>query len=452
GIYGVRTTLSSPSPEIKVNVIQDRAALYNLSVGVISQTAHAAIKGSVATKFKEEGMEIDIKVRLREEDRKKLSQVRNVLVHSPLEIEVPLSEVAYITQGVGPSEIKRLDQQRVILVTANISDRPLSKVIMDVESLIKEIEIEELGGIGSLQAAEKDLTLTLSGESQQMGESFGSLRFALILSILLVYMIMASQFESLWQPFVIMFTVPLSLIGVFMALFITNTPLSVVVMLGIIILGGIVVNNGIILIDGINSLVKNGASIFEAAIESGKSRLRPILMTTMTTVLGLLPLALGISEGAKLQSPMAIAVMGGLVVSTMLTLFVVPCIYTIVAGFIMKRTVSPSVAVERPIEVKEEVFIPKDDVIKLPIITPYEAPPVPKEEPVKEKPVSLNKRQEELIEHLKRSGTITRKEYSILFKVSTPTAARDLKELLEKGVLTAHGPLGPGRWYELKKP
>ncbi|MEE8317533.1 MAG: efflux RND transporter permease subunit, partial [Candidatus Omnitrophota bacterium] len=337
GIYGIRTSITRASPETKVNLIKDRAALYNLSTAVIAQSAHTAIKGVVATKFKEEGKEIDIRVRLRREDRTHLSQIRNILINSPLGIQVPLSEVAYITQGVGPTEIKRLDQQRVILVTANIADRSLNKVIMDITALMERIEIEKIGGLGATGDTEKDITMSLSGESQQMNESFGSLRFALVLSILLVYMIMAAQFESLWQPFIIMFTVPLSLMGVFGALFLTRTPISVVVMLGLIILGGIVVNNGIILIDSINRLRARGIELFEAVIKAGETRLRPIFMTTMTTVLGLFPLALGLAEGSQLQSPMAITVMGGLMVSTILTLFVIPCVYTIVSEIIVRE-------------------------------------------------------------------------------------------------------------------
>ena len=439
GIYGIRTSLTQPSPETKVNIIKDKAALYNLSTGLIAQAAHTAIKGVAATKFKEEGREIDVRVRLRKEGRSRLSQVRNILIHSPLDIEVPLSEVAYITQGVGPSEIKRLDQQRAVLVTANIKDRALDKVIADINDLLGRIEAEKIGSSKGLSEAEKDLTMSLSGESQQMKESFDSLKFALFLSILLVYMIMAAQFESLWQPFVIMFTVPLSLVGVFAILFLTHTPISVVVILGIIILGGIVVNNGIILIDSINKMRANGVDLVESVIESGKTRLRPIFMTTMTTVLGLFPLALGLSEGSALQSPMAITVMGGLMVSTVLTLFVIPCVYTIVAGIIEKKAVLKPAPVSLPVAAPAAPPAPvvqeKKKVIELPPPPAPESKPEPEPEPKAEPPSKppapqkLNRRQEELVEHLKKAGRITRKEYSELFKISVPTAARDLKEL-----------------------
>ena len=543
GIYGIRTSLISPSPETKVNVLKDKASLYNLSTGTIAQAAHTAIKGVVATKFKEEGDEIDVRVRLRKESRSRLSQIRNVLVHSPLGIEVPLSEVAYISQGVGPSEIKRLDQQRVILLTANIADRALDKVIMDIEAMIEDIEREKIVVSHKMGDSEKLFTIDLSGESQQMSESFKSLRFALLLSMLLVYMIMASQFESLWQPFIIMFTLPLSAIGALFALFITGTPVSVVVILGVIILGGIVVNNGIILIDSINRLRAKGVELVEAVIESGKMRLRPILMTTMTTVLGLLPLAAGIAEGAEIQSPMAITVMGGLLVSTILTLFVIPCIYLVVAGifgpkpvfklmpvkkaepprtaakkiakpvvkrdrdiklsadearefkvkvkpFSIKKKEKPKEEPKEPESLKEAEEYkpqiraqeqekkelpkepetpkpPKEPKIELPPppppappepalsepAPPEPAPPEPEPEPTPQAPEELpllKKRQEELLELLKEVKKITRKEYAERFNISVPTAARDLKELVDRGMLEAHGPLGPGRWYALK--
>ncbi|MBU1061398.1 MAG: efflux RND transporter permease subunit, partial [Candidatus Omnitrophica bacterium] len=460
----------------KVNVIKDRAALYNLSIGAIARTANIAIKGIVATRFKEEGREIDVRVRLRKGGDFRLSRLRNILIHSPLDIEVPLSEVAYITQGVGPNEIKRLDQQRVVLVTANITDTPLNKVIMDITALIEKIEIEKANEVGDSRDTEKDIVMSLSGESQQMRESFDSLRFALILSILMVYMIMAAQFESLWQPFIIMFTVPLSLIGVLAILFLTRTPISVVVMLGVIILGGIVVNNGIILIDCINNLRKKGVELLEAVIESAKTRLRPIFMTTMTTVLGLLPLALGISEGSELQSPMAITVMGGLMISTILTLFVIPCVYIIVAALIERSPVlkiAPvlklqpalkpviekkvkAIPLPSPPEFKREIPGPKikpSIIEKVPTQTDVGLPsPAAVAEPliIETSLPGLNKRQKQLLEHLKKVKRITRKEYAVTFKISVPTAARDLKELLSKGMIIAKGPLGPGRWYELK--
>jgi len=184
----------------------------------------------------------------------------------------------------------------------------------------------------------------LAGESEEMNKSFNSLRFALILSILLVYMIMAAQFESLTQPLIILFTVPLSLIGVLLALFATSTSINVVALLGVIMLGGIVVNNGIVLIDYTNILMQNGKSVMDAVVEASLARLRPIVMTALTTVLGLFPMALAVGRGSELRAPMAISVMGGLFVSTFLTLVVIPSIFIIeseirqkVVAFVTKK-------------------------------------------------------------------------------------------------------------------
>jgi HAE1 family hydrophobic/amphiphilic exporter-1 len=315
GIYGVRSSLALPSPETKVHVDKDRAAVYNLSVTDIARSALIAIRGYVATKFKEEGREIDVTVRLRPEDRADVSKLRALTVHSNTDIEVPLAEVATLTTGKGPSEIKRLDQQRAILITANIFKRSLNDVISDIKEKLRKYQNIS------------DYSVILSGETQTMRESFKSLRFALIFAIILVYMIMAAQFESLWQPFIIMFTLPFSLIGVALALLVTHTSLNAIVLMGVIMLGGIVVNNAIVLIDYINTVRREGIETEEAVRRAGKTRLRPILMTTLTTVLGLLPLALGFGEGSELSAPLAITVIGGLSTATLLTLLVMPYFY-----------------------------------------------------------------------------------------------------------------------------
>ncbi|MFC1576446.1 efflux RND transporter permease subunit, partial [Candidatus Omnitrophota bacterium] len=315
GIYGVKTDMPEPSPETKVFVKKDRASIYNLSVADIAQTAQIGLKGYIASELKEKGQEIDIRVRLREEDRSDFNKLSRLRVHSPDGHTIPLFSVATFGRGKGPSEIKRLDQERTILISANIFKRALKDVVSDIENAIKRLDIP------------KDFTVKLAGESEEMTESFNSLRFALIFSIILVYMIMAAQFESLWQPFIIMVTVPLSVIGVLLALFVTGTSVNVVALLGVIMLGGIVVNNGIVLIDYLNLLRAKGVPIERAVIEASKARLRPILMTALTTVLGLLPMALALGEGSELRSPMAISVIGGLFVATFLTLLVIPALY-----------------------------------------------------------------------------------------------------------------------------
>jgi HAE1 family hydrophobic/amphiphilic exporter-1 len=315
GVYGVTNSIAEPFPETKIIINKDRASYYRLSVTSIAQAANIAMKGIVSSKFKEEGREIDIRVQLKEKDRDQFQKLGLLMVHSPLDLNVPLADFVKFERGKGPSEIKRVSQERTVQVYAKIFGRGLKEVTNDVQSVIDGLRVPGR------------YSVKIAGESEEIQESFASLQFAFMLSIVLVYMIMASQFESLWQPFLIMFCLPLSLIGVVLALFVSHTPVSVVVILGIILLAGIVVNNGIILVDFINHLRKEGLSLEEAAIRAGKIRLRPILMTAFSSAIGLLPLALGIGEGAELQAPMAIAVMGGILIATFLTLVVTPAIY-----------------------------------------------------------------------------------------------------------------------------
>ncbi len=316
GIYGIKSSKSLSSPETKVEIIKDNAATYAISVDTIAEAAQTALKGTVATKFKEEGNEYDIRVQLRQEDRKDFFKIRELLIHSDsLDVSIPLKQVAIISQGLGPSEIQRIDQDRTLLLTANIFGREFKDVTNDVQKMLAKIKVPE------------GYKIELTGEDKEIKESFTNLIYALLLSILLVYMIMASQFESFIQPLIIMFTVPLSVIGVSMSLYLTQTPISVDVMLGVIILGGIVVNNGIVLIEFIKLLREQGYSPRESAFIASKIRQRPIMMTALTTIIGLIPLAMGFGEGSELRAPMAITVMGGLTTSTFLTLFIIPIIY-----------------------------------------------------------------------------------------------------------------------------
>ena len=317
GIFGIEDDVPEPSPEVRINVDKDKAALYNISVVDLARIAQMVLRGYIPSTYKEKGHEIDIRVRLREEDRDTYDELYRIRINSPVGGMIPLKTVAAFERGRGPSEIKRVGQERTIMVSANVIDRKLSDVVADVDYMVKELDIES------------GYVAKLTGESEEMEKSFNSLRFALILSIILVYMIMAAQFESLTQPLIILFTVPLSLIGVLLALFATSTSVSVVAFLGIIMLGGIVVNNGIVLIDYTNILMRQGKGIMDAVVEASLARLRPIVMTALTTVLGLFPMALAVGRGAELRAPMAISVMGGLVVSTFLTLVVIPSIFIV---------------------------------------------------------------------------------------------------------------------------
>lgn len=315
GIYGIKNDLAEASPESKIYIDKDVASLYGLSVTDIAQTALIGLKGVVATKFKEKGREFNVRVRLRELDRDDFDKLGRLQIQSPLGMSVPLSRVAKFGKGKGPSEIKRSNQQRIVRIYANVYERPMKEVQPEVLTMIDKLNYS------------KDYTVKLAGQTEEMKASFDSMRNAIIAAFLLVYMVMAALFESLWQPFIIMMTIPLSLIGVAWALFVTHTSISAYVLMGVGVLGGIVVNNAIVLIDATNLFVSKGMTHKEAAIASSKVRLRPILMTALTTILGLVPMAFLGGEGAELRSPMAITTMGGLLIATFLTLVVVPAIY-----------------------------------------------------------------------------------------------------------------------------
>jgi HAE1 family hydrophobic/amphiphilic exporter-1 len=232
---------------------------------------------------------------------------------------VRLSSIADVRLKSGPSEIRRVDQQRVVVVSANLVHGDLGDGVAEIENL--------LAGI----AMPSGLSARIAGQSEEMEVSFRSLTMALALAIFLVYLVMASQFESLIHPFVILFTIPLAAIGAIFSLYLTGSVINVVALIGMIVLAGIVVKNGIVLIDLVNRLRAEGQVLRAAMLEAGRTRLRPILMTTLTTVLGLLPMAIGGAEGAEVRQPMAITVIGGLVVSTLLTLVVIPVLYSLLA-------------------------------------------------------------------------------------------------------------------------
>ncbi|MFQ5953321.1 MAG: efflux RND transporter permease subunit, partial [Candidatus Omnitrophota bacterium] len=315
GIAGIEDDVPKPSPEVRINVDKDKSSLFNLSVVDMARAAQMVLRGYIPSRFKEKGYEIDIRVRLREEDRDSYDKLYRIRVGSAATGLVPLGTIAKFEKGMGPSEIKRVGQERTIIVSANVIGRKLADVSQDIERMLKKMTVES------------GYRVKLAGESEEMKRSFDSLRFALILSIVMVYMIMAAQFESITQPLIILFTVPLSLIGVLMAWYVTSTSVNVVALLGVIMLGGIVVNNGIVLIDYTNILMQKGKSVLEAVVEASLARLRPIIMTALTTILGLLPMALAFGRGAELRAPMAISVMGGLLISTFLTLVVIPSIF-----------------------------------------------------------------------------------------------------------------------------
>ncbi|OGR87840.1 MAG: hypothetical protein A3A86_00350 [Elusimicrobia bacterium RIFCSPLOWO2_01_FULL_60_11] len=316
GCEGIKTSLALPTFETTVSVDKNRASAFGLSVSDIARASLIGIRGFVATEYKTEGKEIPIRVRIREEDRNNIAAIRRVAVRSPQGFAVPLGDVADIKSGLAPSEIQRIDQQRSVVVTSQILGRSQGDVIADVEKALVPFR------------ALKDYSVELGGTKKEMKESFGGLAIAFLLAVILIYMIMAAGFESLLHPFLIMITVPLGIIGVVFTMAVTFTPISAPVILGVVLLGGIVVNNGIVLVDHMNFLRKEkGLALKEAVLEGCSDRLLPVVMTALTSILSLIPVALGLGQGTAIAAPMALATLGGLLVSTILTMFIMPILY-----------------------------------------------------------------------------------------------------------------------------
>jgi HAE1 family hydrophobic/amphiphilic exporter-1 len=318
GLRDIKASTEGGNPEVQIVFNRRRLAHVGLDVAGIGNIIRNKVMGEVSTELNRQDRKVDIRVRVREEDRNNVEDLRRLVVNSTGSVPIPLSAVADVELDRGPSEIRRIDQERVALITANLKGRDLGSVSQDIQSIIDGIQLPP------------DFRIRIGGQQREMVTSFDSMKLAIALAIFLVYLVMASQFESLVQPFIIMFTIPFALIGVILTLLVTGTPISVVVLIGLIMLAGIVVNNAIVLLDYINQLRKRGLAKREAIKQAGQVRLRPILMTTITTVLGLLPMALGFGEGAELRTPMAITVIGGLLIGTILTLVVIPTVYDVV--------------------------------------------------------------------------------------------------------------------------
>ena len=313
----IRTTVERGNPEIQIRFDQERAAKLGLSVRDIADRVVANVRGELATRYTWRDKKIDVLVRSVDTRQSSIEEIRNLIVNPASNRPVTLDAVADIAVSLGPSEIRRAAQERVAVITANLAYGDLGAAALEAGRIIDRTPLPA------------GITAMVSGQSEEMQASFRSMQFALALAIFLVYLVMASQFESLIHPFVILFTIPLALVGAVLALFLTGTTVNIVALIGVIMLAGIVVNNAIVLVDLINQLREQGQDRHDAIVEAGRARLRPILMTSLTTALGLLPMALGFGEGAEVRTPMAITVIGGLLVSTFLTLVVIPVVYSL---------------------------------------------------------------------------------------------------------------------------
>ncbi|MCK4339301.1 MAG: efflux RND transporter permease subunit, partial [Candidatus Cloacimonetes bacterium] len=320
GIYDVDNSFKQAKPELHIYIDRDKAFHYGLTMAQVASAVRTATFGTVAGIFREAGDEINILVRLEEENRKSLQDIENLSITTPIGFTIPLKQVATFEMGEGPIKISREHQTRKVTISANVVGRDLGSTVNEIKAAIKDIK-DNLP-IGYF--------LEFGGAYEDMKETFITLLYALLLAALLVYVILASLFESFKQPLVIMFTLPLAYVGVVFMLLITGTTLSAISFVGIIVLSGIVVNNGIVLIDHINLLRRSGMETHKAIIQGGSDRMRPVLITAITTIGGMLPMAVSTGQGSEMRAPLAIAVIGGLITATFFTLIIIPTIYTIV--------------------------------------------------------------------------------------------------------------------------
>ncbi|NLW50152.1 MAG: efflux RND transporter permease subunit [Candidatus Brocadiaceae bacterium] len=317
GAMDVGVSREDPTPEAWVRVDRDKASSLGLNVSDVADAVRIAVYGRTASYYRVGGDEYDIFVRLQESDRDRLDGLGHLAVRLPSGELVRIENVAEVTRELGPLEIERKNQRRIVRVDANVHGRSLGEVAADVQAIVAEADIPQ------------GLEVSMGGQVQEMRETFFWLTLALVIAVILVYMVMASQFESLMHPFVVMFSIPFAFIGVLWVLFLGGYALSMVVFLGALLLIGVVVNNAIVLVDYINILRARGLDMMEAVQEAGRSRLRPVLMTATTTIVALAPMAFKSGQGSETWNPLGATIMGGLLVSTVVTLVLVPTIYSI---------------------------------------------------------------------------------------------------------------------------
>ena len=317
GITDIGTTIDEGRPELTVTIDRIKAARSGLNTLLIASQIRQAIYGQKGSTFEQGGNEYEIYIRYQRQSRQSQSDLGNIVLTNLLGEKIKLSEIADIQPSSSPGEIIRHDQQRTISVTASLAGRSLGEVVSDIENILSEIP------------KSPELEIRIAGANEEQQETFGDLSLLFPLSIILVYMVMCAQFGSFRDPLVIMFSIPFTITGVVLAMLITGNTLNVITAVGIIMLLGIVVNNGIVLVDYMNLLRKRGLGLYEAVVQGARSRLRPVLMTSLTTILGLLPLAASRSQGYEFWSAFASTAMGGLLVSTFVTLIIVPIIYSL---------------------------------------------------------------------------------------------------------------------------
>jgi HAE1 family hydrophobic/amphiphilic exporter-1 len=335
----IKSTVEAGNPEIQIVFDQERAAQLGITVRELADRVVSSVRGDIATRYKLREKKIDVLVRSVNTRASSVEEIRSLIINPGSNRPLPLAAVADVIVATGPAEIRRMRQQRVAIVTANLSSGDFGSAVAELDRIVAAIEMP----VGT--------TAAVSGQSDDMAESFRSLQFTMLLAVFLVYLVMASQFESLLHPFVILLTIPLALTGSVWAMFLTGTTVNVVAYIGLIMLAGIVVNQSIVLIDAVNQTRERGVAKHDAIIEAGRLRLRPIIITKLTTILGLLPMAIGLGEGAEIRKPMAITVIGGVAVASFFTLLVIPVVYSLLDRKKFQRGAAgalPRVATESP--------------------------------------------------------------------------------------------------------
>jgi hydrophobe/amphiphile efflux-1 (HAE1) family protein len=325
GTRDVDVTLEESRPEYQVEFDREKLAFYGLNTTTASTFVRNRINGLVAAKYREDGDEYDIVVRYAEPFRESIESIENILIYNNQGRAVRVKDVGAVKEYSAPPFIERENRQRVVKVTSALYKASLTDVVSNIWAEIDKMEVPQ--GIG----------IDIGGDAEQQQESFADLFSLLLLIIMLVYIVMATQFESLRSPFIIMFTIPFAFTGVILSLWLTGETLNLISMIGSVMLVGIVVKNGIVLVDYTNLMRDRGLSLSQAVLSSGRSRLRPVLMTTLTTVLGMLPLAIGFGEGSEIWRPMGVAIMGGLTFSTVITLVLIPVVYTMFGANRLKK-------------------------------------------------------------------------------------------------------------------
>jgi hydrophobe/amphiphile efflux-1 (HAE1) family protein len=331
GTVDVENSLEISKPEVRVQIDREKASDLGVNPYLIASSIRSMVDGYVATKFQQGDEQYDVRVRLQKSDRTRIGDINSLTFKSNKDRQdgshliVPLGDVAVITEGTGPSQINRYAKQKEIRIGANLSERLLGEALSDIRKRITDINLEP------------GYAIEVVGEGQQQEESFANMLLSLILAIVFVYIVLAAQFDSFVYPFSIMLALPMSIIGAVIFLLIFGSSISVISLIGIIMLMGLVTKNGILLVDYTNVLREKGLSRFDALIKAGPTRLRPILMTTFAMIFGMMPVALALGEGSEFRSPMGQAVIGGLITSTLLTLFIVPVVYTILDDLSIKK-------------------------------------------------------------------------------------------------------------------